>query len=327
MISQIILSSLLAVSIGASLGEPLRASTPVDRSIMNSTQYNFDFVHEMTLHAHSEDEINTESSSFWQDTYIWYTGDTKPTDVYYWVNEIDNEQEVLVTFDEIPVANTYSFTLPDLSRDTVRGIQFFQKKSLVGDVYYINQPNLSNVGVVDSNILPEGSTANLSLSSGSPVSITSLRFEKTAMEKGIIGFAQFKINNLTYIANNSLTSITPNNSNEVTNVMMYKSTYTNILTFTHGDYPRGYNIYGYSELHPLLSSEYQAYISYSTANNMGISLEPLTTGITLVGLSFEALNSLFGYLVFPGITLGMLLLVPVILGLFFAIIKLVKKGG
>lgn len=326
MISQLIATTLLAVSLGASLGESTRADTPVEKDIMNSTSYDIHLYHEMVIHSHTEAEINTESAIFWTDSFISIFADDKPTDIYYWVNQVDNEDEVLCTFSDVG-GGEYTFDLPDLSSDTIQGIQFFQKKSLIGEVYYINQPNLTNVGSVDPNILPDGSTANLSLSNGSNVSITTLRFEKTAMDKGTIGFAQFKINNMSYIANNSLTSITPNNSSEVTNVMMYKSSYTNILTFTHGEYPRAYNVNGYGELHPLLSSDYQPYISYTSANNLGISLEPLTTGVTLVGLSFEALNSLFGYLVFPGITLGMLLLVPVILGLFFAIIKLVKKGG
>lgn len=327
MFDKLLATTFLSLSMGLSSSHPTRADVALERSIMNSTEYNFDFVHEMTLHAHSEDEINTESSSFWQNTFIWYTGDTKPTDVYYWIAEVDNEQEVLVTFNEIPVAHTYEFVLPDLSSDTIRGIQFFQRKSLVDEVFYIKEPEKTNTNLYNSNILPSNSTANLHLSHGGYASINQISLEREAQNKGISAFVQIKINNLTYIANNSITGITPIDYSQCTNVMMYKSNFTNIITFTSGYYPRSYNTQGYSDQFAYLTDEYTPYISFTSAGNTNISLEPLTTGVHLVTISFEALNSLFGYLVFPGLTLGMLLLVPTFVCIMFAIIRIIKKGA
>lgn len=315
--------------LAASMGLNLNASTTtIQRDIMNSTSYDLHFAGEMNIHAHSEVQDINGTTSFWSGpySYIEVFTDEKPTDIYYWINQVDNENEVLCIFSETG-EGVFEFTLPDLSNDTIQGIQFFQKVSMVGDTYYLAQPNLTNTNVVDSNLLPENSTANLHLSNGNTASITSLRYEKTAMDKGIVAFAQFKINNMTYIANNSLTGITPVDSSQVTNVMMYKENYTNRITFTSGTYARQWNTEGYSKLTGLLSEDYQPYVTYTTANNLGISLVPLTTGVTLVGLSFDALNSLFGYLVFPGITLGMLILIPVILGIVFTVLKLVKKGS
>ena len=328
MFDKLFATAFLAASMGLNLNAstPNRAPTPVEKTLMNSTSYDIHFYHELNVHAHSYEVIGTEPADFWQNTYVTIFADDKPTDVFYWVNQIDNETEVNLYFSEVGNDEFVAY-LPDLSSDTISGIQFFQKVSMVGDTYYLVQPNLSNTDVVNSNLLPENSTANLHLSNGNTASITNLRYEKTAMDRGIIAFAQFKINNMTYIANNSLTGITPVDSSQVTNIMMYKENYTNRITFTSGTYARQWNTQGYSKLSGLLSEEYQPYVTYTSANNMGISLVPLTTGVTLVGLSFDALNSLFGYIVFPGITLGMLLLIPVILGIVFTIVKLVKKGS
>lgn len=312
---------------GLNLNDAPNRATNMTRDIMNSTEYDIVLAQELPIHAHTEERDINATDVFWTDAYISVTASAKPTDIYYWINQVDNEQEVLCTFYEVPIANTYYFDLPDLTNETISGIQFFQKVSMVGDTYYLVQPNLSNTDVTNSNLLPENSTANLHLSNGNTASITNLRYEKTAMDKGIIAFAQFKINNMTYIANNSLTGITPVDSSQVTNILMYKENYTNRITFTSGTYARYWNTQGYTKLSGLLSEDYQPYVTYTAANNMGISLVPLTTGVTLVGLSFDALNSLFGYIVFPGITLGMLLLIPVILGIVFTVIKLVKKGS
>lgn len=305
--------------------EPSRANDNVSRTILNSTEYSINFSNEVTLEAHSEETLNA-SAAYWTDTYISVVADSKPTDIYYWLSEIDNEQEVLCTFYEVPVANTYYFDVPDMSSNSITGIQFFQKKSLVDEVFYITQPNLENQNFGIGNILPEGSSALLDLQGNSSVSITKLTYQKTRMDKGILGYAFFKINDLTIIANNSVTGVTPNSPSECSQIMMYQGTYTNKLTFTSGYYPRMWNKQGYNENILFLSKDYQPYATFSSAGNTGISLVPITTGVTLVALSFEALNSLLGYVVFPGLTLGMLLLVPVFFGVMFTIIKLVKKG-
>lgn len=309
------------------MGLNLNASpTTIQRDVMNSTSYDLHLAGEMNIHAHSEVNDIDANTSFWTTAYVQVFAEEKPTDIYYWINQVDNEQEVLCVFSE-EEEGVFEFTIPDLTNETISGIQFFQKHSMVGDTYYLVQPDLNNTNIGIGNLLPENSTANLYLSNGNTASITNLRYEKTAMDKGTIGFAQFKINNMTYIANNSLTGITPVDSSQLTNIMMYKENYTNRITFTSGTYARQWNTQGYSKLSNGLSENYQPYVTYTAANNMGISLVPLTTGVTLVGLSFDALNSLFGYIVFPGITLGMLLLIPVILGVVFTVIKLVKKGS
>lgn len=330
-LDKLIATTILCASMGLNLNDGSNsAPSTATKTFMNSTEYEMVLNNVVPLDPHSYVTLDEEVSVY-TDMYVAvYNAESKPDDVYYWVNQVDNEEEVLIPSSSWQdVSGVFFYDLTDLSSDTINGIQFFQKKTLVGETYYITQPSLENVSFFDENLLPDGSTALLDLNNGSSVSITSLSLEKVAQPKGITPFIQLKINNLSYIANNSITGITPIDSSQCTNVIMYKSNYTNRLTFTNGYYPRAWNVQGYSDVigRGILTEEYQPYISFTTASNTGISLEPLTTGVTLVGLSFEALNSLFGYLVFPGVTLGMLLLVPVILGLLFAIIKLVKKGG
>ena len=60
---------------------------------MNSTSYDIHFVQEMNIRSHTEAHINTETAPFWTDTFIDIFADDKPTDVYYWVNQVDNESE------------------------------------------------------------------------------------------------------------------------------------------------------------------------------------------------------------------------------------------
>lgn len=317
--------ALLGACASLYITEPNRANDSTSKTLLNSTEYSITLGNELTIDQHSQETL-TASASYWTDAYISVTADSKPTDIYYWVNQIDNEQEVLCTFTEVPVPNTYYFDLPDISSDSITGIQFFQKKSLENEVFYITQPNLENMNYGIGNILPEESSALLELQGDSNISITKLTYTKTRMNTGILGYAFFKINDLTIIANNSVTGVAPNSPSECTQVMMYQGTYTNKITFTSGYYPRMWNAQGYNENIQMLSKDYQPYATFSAAGNVGISLVPMTTGVTLVALSFEALNSLFGYVVFPGLTLGMLLLVPIFLGLLFTIIKLVKKG-
>lgn len=326
MFDKLLATTFLSLSMGLSSSQPTRADVPVERSIMNSTSYDIHFVHEMVIDSHSEEQINTESAIFWTDSFISIFADEKPLDVYYWINQVDNEQEVLCTFSDVG-GGEYEFDLPDLSSDTISGIQFFQRKSLIDETFYIKEPAKTNTNLYNSNILPSNSTANLHLSNGGFASINQISLEREAQNKGISAFVQIKINNLTYIANNSITGITPIDYSQCTNVMMYKSNFTNIITFTSGYYPRSYNTQGYSDQFAYLTSDYTPYISFTSAGNTNISLEPLTTGVHLVTISFEALNSLFGYLVFPGLTLGMLLLVPTFVCVMFAIIRIIKKGA
>lgn len=323
------LNELLTIAVCAlSAAGALRA--PANLDVLNSTDYSLSLydVDSQTQYDYAprhEDEIPMG----YDFTLMVQKGNDvsmpKP-DFYMFEIYPDNETETHLATSVWTDSGTYFETFISLNANTT-AVQFYDKVSLVGETYYIMQPDLSNMNNGIGNLLPDNSTANLELSEGSSISITKLTWTKTPVSTGILGYGRFIVNDLTTIAMNSTTGRAPDDPSQLTQLMLYTRTYTNKITFTSGYYPREWSIRGYTDnISNMLSKEYQPYASFASAGNVGISYTPISTGVTLVALSFEALNSLFGYLVFPGLTLGMLLLVPVFLGIMFTIIKLVKKG-
>lgn len=319
MIENLVVSALLSLSVGLNANDSTRAPVPIDRSIMNSTSYEIHFVHEMVIHSHSEEEINTESAPFWTDTFISIFAEDKPIDVYYWINEVDNENEVLCTFSDVG-GGEFTFDLPDLSGDTVQGIQFFQKKSIVGESYYLLNGDMSNLATFNSGNLIEGKTATIENHG-----ITSLVYSRTHVEKGLLGFCKYTTSGGDF-ANNSRTD-GGTAIEELTNIMLYDDGWSNRITFTSGYYSRAYNVNGYAELNSsYFSKAFVGYASRTASNDISISLEPLTVGFDLVAMAFSSIGAFLSFMVAPGITLGILLMVPVILTIILFILKVIKKG-
>lgn len=318
--------SLFASIIALNLN-PVSSNSNVSREFMNSTDYVIHVNESASVQAHSSYTFTLPSSTF-TDMYIDIFSETEPTGVYYWLNQVDNEQEVLITFTRVPVGGTprWEFDIPDISVDTIKGIQFFTKKSLVDEVYYIQSPSVHNAEFHDSNILPENSSALLYQNNDTSVSITSLALDRVEMTTGMIGYTSLTVNSSTVIASNSRTGRVPNGMEEVTNVVMYYGSYTNKIKFSSGYYPRGYNTKGYNEINPLFTKDYNTYISITSANNVGTTLAPLEVGFQIMGKVLEALNSFFGYMLLPGISIGVVIAIPLIILIVLFILKLIKKG-
>lgn len=307
--------------LGALLSATMPLNAPSDivsKEFMNSTDYNIVVGGEAPINAHTSATLNG-TESYWTDSYIYVTADTKPTDVYYWINQVDNEQEVLITFSEIPVANTYVFDVPDLSSDTIQGIQFFQKTSLVGETFYLIQPILSNTNFSSGNIL-EDSTAKIG-----GRSLTSLTWTKERMSNGLMGYGYYQANGTTFASNSKASN--PTDFNQLTNTLLYRGDWSNVVTYTSGYYPRVWNVQGRNETpSAFLSREFVGYATLTSANDIDTTLVPLETGFNIVGLVIEAMNSVFTWQVLPGLTIGVLLLIPTIVLIVLALLKLIKKG-
>lgn len=319
MFKNLLFSALISLSAGVNA---VSSSSSIEtKSIMNSTSYEFVFNSEITLDPHSEETNLNAASSYWEETYIYVYADSKPTDVYYWINQIDNEQEVLCSFYSVPIPRMYQFDLPNLSGDTIRGIQFFQKKSIVGETYYLLNGDLSNFANFNSGNLIEDKTATIGNHG-----ITSLVYSRTHVDKGLIGFCQYTVNGVGDIANNSRTG-GGTSVEELTNIMLYDEGWSNKITFTSGYYGRAYNVNGYAELNSTyFSKAFVGYASRTSSNDISISLEPLTVGFDLVALAFSSIGNFLSFMVAPGITIGLLLMVPIIITLLLFILKLIKKG-
>ena len=286
---------------------------------MNSTSYDIHFVQEMSIHSHTEAHINTETAPFWTDTFIDIFADDKPTDVYYWVNQVDNESEVLCTFSDLGNGR-FTFDLPDLSGDTIQGIQFFQRKSIVGETYYLLNGDISNLSSFNSGNLIEGKTATIENHG-----VTSLSWSRTKVDRGLTAYVSWNANGST-IANNSMTN-GGTSVEELTNIVLYNEGWSNRITFTSGYYSRAYNNLGYAELNEsFFSKEFVGYASRTASGDISIPLEPMVVGFDLVAMALSSIGSFLSYMVAPGITIGVLLMVPVILTLLLFVLKMIKKG-
>lgn len=110
----------------------------------------------------------------------------------------------------------------------------------------------------------------------------------------------------------------------------YYNGYTNKIRFVSGTYEKNAlaeNGLGFVPLTNYGLSEYvTGYIGYSEGG-VDESVVALTGGMGLVASSFLIVSSFFGYMVFPGISIGLLLCIPLIMELIFVIIKVIKKGA
>jgi hypothetical protein len=119
----------------------------------------------------------------------------------------------------------------------------------------------------------------------------------------------------------------PNNvENALNPFLTFFDGWTNKIVFQSGQksvkygYMNGLDPYGFTPNNYGYKGE-QGQIG---ENNAGWSA--LEAGILLVGKSFDVVSSFFSWVIFPGITLGLLLLFPILLCMLLWIIKLVKKG-
>lgn len=311
--------ALLGALISPTLGlNSVSENSIISKEILNSTSYSLSINGEVFLDSHSFLTLNYDNST---DLYLLVESEEEPTDIFYWVNQIDNEQEVLIDWEEEVQENLWSFLIPSLDHETIKGIQFFQRKSIVGEVYYLLNGDMSNLSTFDSGNLIEDKTATLG-----GHGITSLSYKRTKVDKGLIGYCQYFVNGLDDVANNSRTN-GGTSIEELTNMMLYDDGWTNRLVFTSGYYSRGYNVNGYQELNQsFFSKEFVGYANRTASNDINISLEPLTVGFDLIAMAFSSVGALFSFMIAPGITLGLLVLVPVILTVILFILKIIKKG-
>lgn len=88
-------------------------------------------------------------------------------------------------------------------------------------------------------------------------------------------------------------------------------------------YPKtGYMPYGY----PYLTDKAVGYIAIGE-NSEADTQYALLVGFTFSYWAFTAIAPIFSFIVFPGVSIGLLICIPLIMSLLFAVIRLIKKGG
>lgn len=187
-------------------------------------------------------------------------------------------------------------------------------------------------------LLPPNSTIRLYKNDGSYSELNNLKVRRANVENSssydVLIYSEISTNNYLMIANNKGYNreyfngfSTTSDPTKLQPYIKYYNNYTNRIRFTSGMYERyaqSPNGLGYQEL-SYLTEQVTGFVGY---NEGGVdeAVVTLTTGMGLVASSFMIVSSFFGYMIFPGISLGLLLCVPIIIELILVIIKMIKKG-
>lgn len=198
------------------------------------------------------------------------------------------------------------------------------------------------------SLLPDNSTAKIYKSSATWQSVSDLRLWRYKTKNNIVAVCvwttianypaiiaqNFYVPSINGYANYSQFCEQAEKSNSISPQLMYwksssadESTYTNRIRFNTGYYPFAPNDVGYVEPYYLTSND----TGYIAINNDGstadsTTFEVLTKTMEMVGMAMSTAVGFLGYMVFPGITIGFLVLLPLIISLLIVILKMVKKG-
>lgn len=234
-----------------------------------------------------------------------------------------------------PSANNYGFGVYK-ERNLPRNQDLYIDTSLVGGVSH---------GVNDwtgtINLMPPNASIRIYKDDNTYAQLTNLKMRRMNIENSsnydTLIYSELGTNNYLNIANNKGYTreyfsgfATPSDIFAIQPYLTYYNGYTNKIRFVSGVYEKvadSENGLGYRPLSVYGLSEYPTgYIAYNTGA-VDETIVTITGGMGLVASSFLIVSSFFGYKIFPGITLGLLLCIPLMMELIFVIIKLIKKGS
>lgn len=232
-------------------------------------------------------------------------------------------------------ANNYGFGIYK-ERNLPRNQDLYIDTSLLGGVSH---------GVKDwagiETLLPPNASIRIYKEDNTYAQLTNLKFRRVNIENSsnydCLIYSELGTNNYLNIANNKGYTkeyfsgfATPSDIFAIQPYLTYYNGYTNKIRFVSGNYEKvadSPNGLGYIPLSNYGLSEYPTgYIAYNTGG-VDETVVTITGGMGLVASSLLIVSSFFGYKIFPGITLGLLLCIPLMMELIFVIIKLIKKGS
>lgn len=354
------IKALLAIAITTASGtglldvrEPNRANQVDQYRIVNATsnQILVDYYPEdstVTIPANQETYISHETSG----TINVYTN-TKFDGYCFFAS--DSEDLVTITWNAISGNYSWFVTIPDYEPAT--GIGFYNRTALpTNSDFFIDteklgiySPNstfaMNSAGV---SLLPDNATAKIYKSTATWQSVSNLRLWRYKTKNNIVAVCvwttianypaiiaqNFYVPSINGYANYAQFCEQAEKSNSISPQLMYwksssadESTYTNKIRFNSGYYPFAPNDVGYVEPYYLTSND----TGYIAINNDGTTadsttFEVLTKTMEMVGKAMSTAVGFLGYMVFPGITIGFLVLLPLIISLLIVILKMVKKG-
>lgn len=355
------IKALLAIAITTASGsglldvrEPSRAIYQDDYKIINATNTD---IQVYTYYNDEEHDIEANSTFYipMDTTSRIAVLSVSKFDGYCYLAS-DSEELVTLTWEEIPNPQ-YPWVAYIEAYEPSYGIGFYNKKILPTNTDFFidsnklgiyNPNNTTGMNSTGINLLPEGSTAKIYKSTATWQNLANLRMWRYKTKNNVVAVCVWTtIGNLPAIVAQNFYVPYINGylnyndfcdqaekSNSISPQLMYwkssaadESTYTNKIRFNTGYYPFAPNDQGYVEPYYLTSID-PGYIAInndgSTAENS--TFEVLTKTMTLVSQAMTTAVGFLGYMVFPGITIGFLVLLPLIISLLIVILKMVKKG-
>lgn len=355
------IKALLAIAITTASGsglldvrEPSRAIYQDDYKVVNATNSN---IQVYTYYNDEEYDIEDNSTFYipMNTTSRIAVLSASKFDGYCYLAS-DSEDLVTLTWEEIPNPQ-YPWVAYIEPYEPSYGIGFYDRKALPHDVDFFIDTN--KLGIFDTNstagmnsagvsLLPDDSTARIYKSTATWQNLSDLKLWRYKTKNNMVavciwttiaGYPAIVAQNFYVPAINAYANYNDfcdqaEKSNSVSPQIMYwksssadESTYTNKIRFNSGYYPFAPNDEGYVEPYYLTSMD-KGFIAInndgSTASNT--TFEVLTKTMEMVALAMSTAVGFLGYMVFPGITIGFLVLLPLIISLLIVILKMVKKG-
>lgn len=324
---------LLAASITPYIQEPQRTIVNANTyEVVNATSSRI-----MLYQAYSDEEVefSGKSRSFYPfkvqtaddfELYIYKTDyPTAPTDFYYIYKASDFEEPVSLTFQSVN-QEVWRATIDAYEPST--GVQIGRKESLSGVHAYINEERLGINGNLNetlpydtlTNLIPSGVTFKYVVASGVyDQTFSSLYAYKVKASQG-------SVNSVALYVDANRTSIIAFNGYDpnLNPFLLYLNQFTNEIVFQSG-----YKNVVYGEMEGTLpyffSSNKTGFMRYDD-ESINSAWDTLTKAFELVAMVFTAIGVPFSWMIMPGISIGILLVVPLLIAMFVWLIKFLKKG-
>lgn len=324
---------LLAASISPYIQEPQR--TILDNNtyeVVNATSSR------ITLYqGYSDEDVNVsgKSKAFYPykvqtaDDFILYVSKTDyptmPTDFYYIYKAADFEDPVNITFQDVP-SNVWMAIIEAYSPST--GIQIGQYESLSGVHAYIYEERLGINGNLNetlpyntlTNLIPSGVTFKYVLKTGiANQTMSALYAQKAKATQG-------SINNVALYVDSNRTSVIAFNGYDpnLNPFLLYMNQFTNEIVFQSG-----YKSVVYGDMDgriPYFFTETKTGFMAYDNESINSAWDTLTKSFELVAMVFTAIGVPFSWMIMPGISIGLLLVTPLLITMFVWLIKFLKKG-
>lgn len=327
--------ALVGAIITPNIVEPSRAVivNPNTYEIINASNYDIDL-----LQGYSDEfvTVNARSQIFYpysvnkSDGFEVYIDKAEypqqPYGFYYIYKAADFEDPISISFTDNGYGSWYAFIE---EYEPSVGLQIGTYQSLSGVTAYLDENHIGLNGNMDTslpfneltNLIPSGVTFKYALSdqtfSGTTNELYALKVK--ASIGSVNQVVLYAVQNQSVIV--AFNGYDPN----LNPFLLYERTFTNKVVFQSG-----YRTVVYGEMDGRLpwffTDEPRGYFSNNPSSTESVWTS-LTKSFELVGMIFTAIGTPLAWVILPGVSLGLLLVVPLLIGMFVWLIRFFKKGG